>query len=331
MMPMETSIKIKQPANLERFTRTIQQKRLGHAYLFEGPRGTGKKELARWIAKALFCTQPVAGEPCHQCRNCHRVEDQELPDLIELAPDGQSIKVDQIRQLKTEFYKSTMEESKKVYIIEDVEKMTISAANSLLTFLEEPGKDTYIFLLTTAKENILPTIRSRCQIVHFQPLKREMMEEMLVEEGIAKKDAEILAAVTNDLTEAKELAEDEAFHLLREKTWNWFKLLVAKDSLAFLQVQMSLLEAVKEKSQGLFCLDLLLFHYRDLLYVAYSQEEKVVHQYLLADYQAIQKKRVSPKEIVRQLEYILAAKQSLQSNVQIQGVLESIAIQCLTD
>src|SRR5699024_2912623 len=116
----------------------------------------------------------------------------------------------------------------------------------------------------------LPTIRSRCQIIHFQPLKRDVMTELLLQEGIAKSDAEVLAAVTNDLAEAKELAADEQFRLLREKTWSWFQLLVAGDAMAFLYVQMNLLEAVKDRAHGFTCLDLLLFHYRDLLYVSYQ-------------------------------------------------------------
>lgn len=326
---MLVSMEERQPALLELFSRTFQNKRLGHAYLFEGARGTGKKEMARWIAKLLFCQAPADGKPCQSCRNCRRMDEQELPDLIELEPDGQSIKVDQIRQLKAEFHKSKVEASKKVYIVEDAEKMTISAANSLLTFLEEPGAETYIFLLTTAKENILPTIRSRCQIIHFQPLKRDVMTELLLQEGIAKSDAEVLAAVTNDLAEAKELAADEQFRLLREKTWSWFQLLVAGDAMAFLYVQMNLLEAVKDRAHGFTCLDLLLFHYRDLLYVSYQQEKNIIHQQYLHTYQSMAQSLRRQTGITDQMETILAGKQMLQANVQLQGVLEGIAIHSL--
>ena len=329
MMPMDAQLDIRQPALLELFSQTILNNRLGHAYLFEGARGTGKKDVARWLAKTLFCQSPIAGRPCHSCNNCQRLETNDLPDLIEVEPDGQSIKVDQIRELKTEFYKSTVEGNKKVYIITDAEKMTVSAANSLLTFLEEPGKETYIFLLTTAKESILPTIRSRCQIIHFQPLKRSVMEEQLLEEGLKQSDAEVLSVLTNDLDEAKTLAEDESFDLLRGKTWSWFKLLVSNDSMAFLYVQTHLLETVKEKTQALLCLDLLLFHYRDLLYLSFKQYNTVVHKHLLSEYQTLQNHGLDAMSVTSQLETILTGKQLLESNVQTQGVLESIAIKNL--
>ena len=329
MMPMDAQIELRQPALLELFSQTIINKRLGHAYLFEGSRGTGKRDVARWLAKSLFCQAQTAGRPCQTCNNCRRLEENDLPDLIEVEPDGQSIKVDQIRQLKTEFYKSTVEGNKKVYIITDAEKMTVSAANSLLTFLEEPGKETYIFLLTTAKESILPTIRSRCQIIHFQPLKRSVMEEQLLETGMKQSDTELLSVMTNDMDEAQALAGDEAFHFLREKTWDWFKLLVSNDPMAFLYVQTNLLEAIKEKSQALLCLDLLLFHYRDLLYLSFKQDDTIVHKHLLQQYQTLNNHGLDAISVTNQLENILNGKQLLESNVQTQGVLESIAIKNL--
>lgn len=322
----EMSVKEKQPRLLELFVRSIRNQRLGHAYLFEGARGTGKKELANWIARTIFCEKPQDGNPCFSCRSCLRIDEGNLPDLIELAPDGQSIKVDQIRQLKTEFFKSSVESSKKVYIIEDAEKMTISAANSLLTFLEEPGKDTYLFLLTTVKENILPTIRSRCQIIHFQPLKREVMEELLLSAGIDSQDAELLSAVTNDLEEAKGLAEDELFHALKEKSWNWFKLLTSSDPMALIYVPTSLLEILKDKSHSLFYLDLLLFHYRDLLYVSFGNEEAVVQKKQLPEYKKMAQFLKDSKKITQAIESILQGKQALNANVQTQGVLESIVL-----
>lgn len=331
MQKKEISLEQRQPELLELFARSSEQGRLGHAYLFEGPRGTGKKDMARWIARSIFCEQPVAGKACGNCRNCRRMAAGDLPDLMEVEPDGQSIKVDQVRDLKAEFSKSAVEGSKKVYILDEAEKMTVSAANSLLTFLEEPGTGTYLFLLTTVKENILPTIRSRCQIIHFQPLQRKVMEELLLAEGIKQKDAEILSAVTNDLAEAKELAQDEVFHVLCEKTWRWFQLLMAHDPMAFLYIQMNLLEQIKDKAQALFCLDLLLFHYRDLLYLTFKNEAAIIHQHLLEEYRKITKDKRDSLHLTRLIEAVLQGKQALAANVQLQGVLENIAIKSLEE
>lgn len=323
---MLTSLEQRQPDLMDRFARTIVQRRLGHAYLFEGSRGTGKKDMAKWIAATIFCERPDAGRPCMDCRSCRRIAVGDLPDLTEIEPDGQSIKVDQVRELKAEFSKSAVEGSKKVYIIDDAEKMTVNAANSLLTFLEEPGEGTYLFLLTTVKENILPTIRSRCQIIHFQPLRRQAMIELLLSENIKIADAELLSAVTNDLAEAKELEQDESFQALRNTTWRWFQYLIAQDPMAFLYVQMNIMEHVKEKSRALFCLDLLLFHYRDFLYLNFGNEKAVIQKQLVLEYQKLIGKSIDVMAITQQIENILQGKQALGSNVQVQGILESIAI-----
>lgn len=323
-MTLTMEVGKRQPELQQLFTQAITGNRLGHAYLFEGARGTGKNALAEWLAQTIFCEHGRSGTPCGTCRNCRRLSEGNLPDLIVVEPDGQSIKVDQIRQLKAEFAKSAVEGSKKVYIIDQAEKMTISAANSLLTFLEEPGTDTYLFLLTTVKENILPTIRSRCQIIHFQPLKREVMAEVFREAGIEEKYLGVLSALTNDSAEALRLQADEWFQELQGKVWTWFNQLVKNDAMAFIFVHTDLLPLIKERTQVIFCLDLLLFHYRDMLYVAFGHEQAAVHQPLLRQYQGIQR---NSTYLTTQIENILAAKKAVQGNVQAQGVLESLVIQ----
>lgn len=322
-MSILTEVSKKQPELETLFANSLAGKRLGHAYLFEGARGTGKRALAEWVAQAIFCDQIQAGKPCGTCRNCRRLAEGNQPDLIVVEPDGQSIKVDQIRQLKAEFSKSAVEGNKKVYIIEEAEKMTISAANSLLTFLEEPGRDTYLFLLTTVKENILPTIRSRCQIIHFQPLKRELLIESFQAAGITAKNSGVLAALTNDSAEALRLQEDEWFHELQGKVWTWFNQLIKKDPMAFIYVQTDLMPLLKERPQVTMCLDLLLFHYRDMLYIAYGHQNTAVHQHLLKQYQASLK---DSRYVTQQIENILKGKKALQANVQAQGILESLVI-----
>ena len=322
-MTLMTEVEKKQPELERLFTNAITGKRLGHAYLFEGARGTGKRALAEWIAQAVFCENGETGKPCGQCRNCRRLNEGNQLDLISVEPDGQSIKVDQIRQLKAEFSKSAVEGSKKVYIIEQAEKMTISAANSLLTFLEEPGIDTYLFLLTTVKENILPTIRSRCQIIHFQPLKPEVMAEAFREAGISEQNIGVLSALTNDYEEAKRLEQDEWFQEIKGKVWTWFNQMVNRNPLAFITVQTDLMPVLKERAQVTMCLDLLLFHYRDMLYISFGHEQAAVHQHLIKAYHALQSES---RYLTQQIENILDGKKAIQANVQAQGILESLVI-----
>lgn len=165
-----------QPIVFRQLQNSFEHGRLAHAYLFEGDQGTGKAELALWFAKHMFCLNLQNEMPCEKCNNCLRITSKDHPDVVEIEPDGQSIKVDQIRALQSELAKSGFESAKKVVIIHQAEKMNSNSANSLLKFLEEPPANFMIILETQSLGKILPTIRSRCQTIHFQALSTERLQ-----------------------------------------------------------------------------------------------------------------------------------------------------------
>ena len=126
---------IKRLDAVEYLKQSIEHGRLAHAYLFEGEKGTGKHQESLWLAKRLYCTNVKDNEPCHACINCLRIENNEHPNVHQVTPDGQTIKVDQIRQLQTEFAKRGFEAGRQIFILSDAETMNVQAANSLLKFL----------------------------------------------------------------------------------------------------------------------------------------------------------------------------------------------------
>ncbi|MHA6381564.1 hypothetical protein ACX3VT_08490 [Aerococcus sanguinicola] len=123
-------IQAKQPELTALMDRVLRQGRLGHAYIFEGEAGAGQAEMADYVAAALFCQGE--DKPCGQCRNCQLLVQGDLPDLVHVEPEGQSLKIDQMREIKQELSLTAMGGGHKVFIIHDAEKMTNSAANSLL-------------------------------------------------------------------------------------------------------------------------------------------------------------------------------------------------------
>ncbi len=197
----------------------IEKDRVAHAYLFEGEHGTGKRAASMLVAQSLFCTE-IENDlvPCEQCVNCKRILNGNHPDVHIVAPDGLSIKIDQIRSLRAEFNKTGLESKKKFYIIIDAEKMTNSAANSLLKFLEEPYMQTTAILLTEQPQRILPTIISRCQTISFQSLPTNVVTEKLINLGVHPTKAPLLSAVTNQVQEALELNNDDWFAQARNIT-----------------------------------------------------------------------------------------------------------------
>ncbi len=145
--------------------------RLAHAYLFFGPEGVGKRLTALTLAKAMNCQSPPAeGESCEKCASCNKINSSNHADVILMEPQGEVIKIDQIRELQRRLHYRPLEGGKRVCILESADGLNDAAANALLKTLEEPPDETHLFLLTSRPHQLLPTILSRCQWVKFKPL-----------------------------------------------------------------------------------------------------------------------------------------------------------------
>ena len=143
--------------------------RLPHALLLGGPNGVGKRRFAKAVAHSLLCEKPESANPCGECRHCHFNLAGMHPDLKIIEPEeaGKQIKVDQVRGILNFIAQTSQQGGYKVVIIEPAESMNVNAANALLKSLEEPTEDTIILLVSDAVGTLLPTIRSRCQLVNF--------------------------------------------------------------------------------------------------------------------------------------------------------------------
>jgi len=203
----------KQKEAIRFLTNSYRKKRLVHAYIFEGPKGVGKLSIAKSFAKMVLCH--AEAEFCGTCRHCEMVEQGQHVNVIQISPEGQSIKKEQIQSLQQEFAKMGAENAAKVYIIENADKMSISASNSLLKFLEEPAQNTYALLLTENSEKLLATIRSRAILLSLKPLAKDRLLEKFREEGIGKY-ASLAASLTQNLDEAREFGNSESFSKLVE-------------------------------------------------------------------------------------------------------------------
>ena len=147
-----------------------------HAYIFTGPRGTGKTSCAKIFAKALNCEHPVGGNPCGKCDACKSFN--ENPDIIEIDAASNN-GVDEIRELINNVKLVPSSSKFKVYIIDEVHMLTTSAFNALLLTLEEPPSHVVFILATTDIQNVPITILSRCQRFDFKPVNQESMVERL--------------------------------------------------------------------------------------------------------------------------------------------------------
>ncbi|HEV3449930.1 MAG TPA: DNA polymerase III subunit gamma/tau [Acidimicrobiia bacterium] len=166
----------------------VREGRVGHAYLFSGPRGTGKTTTARILAKALNCTNLGAdGEPCGRCENCRAIAAGTFLDLFEIDAASKR-KVDDARDLREQLAHKGFGGRRTVYILDEVHMLTKESANTLLKSIEEPPEHVVFVLATTNPEEVLPTIRSRTQHLQFTLLSPEdlvrRLADLLGREGI---------------------------------------------------------------------------------------------------------------------------------------------------
>lgn len=170
-------------AGQKHIVKTLQNalntQKIAHAYLFTGPRGTGKTSMAKLVAKALNCEEGI-GHQCNHCSNCLAINNGSHPDVIEIDAASNN-GVDDVRDIIERVKYSPMKGRYKVYIIDEVHMMSASAFNALLKTLEEPPAHVIFILATTEPHKVLPTILSRCQRYDFTKVDEVSLEERMKE------------------------------------------------------------------------------------------------------------------------------------------------------
>lgn len=176
--PQTFSEVVGQEYTIKTLKNAISKEEIAHAYIFSGPRGTGKTTIARILSKAVNCPNQSEGEPCNECSACERITRGSALDVIEI--DGASNRgIDQIRQLREEVNFAATECPHKVYIIDEVHMLTNEAFNALLKTLEEPPKHVIFIFATTESHKVPATVLSRCQAFEFRQIAQEQIEAHL--------------------------------------------------------------------------------------------------------------------------------------------------------
>ena len=180
----------------------IKNDKLSHAYLFTGPRGTGKTSCAKLFSKVINCINPKDGDACDECENCKIFNSNQNPDIIEIDAASNN-GVDEIREIKNKITLVPSISKYKVYIIDEVHMLSIGAFNALLKTLEEPPEYIIFILATTEPQKIPATIISRCQKFDFKPIApikmKDCLKNIINKENIVIEEEAIDEIIVNSL------------------------------------------------------------------------------------------------------------------------------------
>lgn len=284
-----------QPQLFKEFNQILKSDRMNHAYLFSGD--FASFDFALYLAKSRFCENLQDGLPCGKCRECQLIAENEFSDVKIVKPSGQVIKTDTIRELMRDFSRSGFEGKSQVFIIQDCEKMHVNAANSLLKFIEEPQSSSYMILLTSDENKVLPTIKSRTQIFRF-PKNKPLLIEQAEKAGVLKTQAEILAELAKTPRHLDELMQDKKILDVIQTCERFVTVLFKEKMLAYLETGRLVQVALEKSDQELVFQLLPLF-----LAKQFNQKESLVY-----------------------LEKSYKAQQMWKSNVSFQNALEYMVI-----
>lgn len=230
----------------------LQRGRVPNSLIFAGPEGVGKRRTALTLAKSLNCLE-LADDSCDRCVPCRAIDKGRFPDVMEIEAEKQEIKIEQIRFLKQMAVLKPLAGRRRVFIVDEAERMNAESANSLLKVLEEPPHFSHIVLVTASPFLLPPTIPSRCQTLAFSPVENEEIEKALFDKfalreagdgtplsdetvSVLRTRARILSLlVDGNLERALELEWDEV-QALKVESWTLFEaLLTGRGASGFLE------------------------------------------------------------------------------------------------
>ncbi|OGP68156.1 MAG: DNA polymerase III subunit delta' [Deltaproteobacteria bacterium RBG_16_44_11] len=309
---------------IEIFQKALSQRRIGHAYLFSGVSAIGKKTLAVEFAKAFNCENTdKLYDSCGNCISCRKIQRGSHPDFFLVAPAGQFIRIDAIREIQEKMKFKPLEATCRVFIIDDADKMNDQAANALLKTLEEPSLSNLLILITSRPYLMPPTIISRCLHVRFNPLRSKMVTQFLIDRmGIDEQKALLLAALSGgSIGRAVELNSEEVITFRAET----FKLLAAtqnNEPFSLIHFGAFLGQDKKKIKLGL---DILNSFFRDTLFFKETGKTQILINQDKSSFVASMAARLSGEQILRNIALVESAGEEIERNSNKSLTLESMA------
>jgi DNA polymerase-3 subunit delta' len=308
------------PKVIDRLRSKLREGRFPHGLIFSGPSGVGKHTCAVMLAKALNCTEATPGDFCDACPSCRKIEVGTHPDVttITLEEDATQIKIAQIRQLLSMLNLQPLEGRNKIFIIDPAEALNDEAANALLKGLEEPPENSYFFLVTINVQELLFTVRSRCQVYNFTPLTLpEIRQHGITDELTVRwSQGSIGRARALDITRVKSE---------REVVLDFLETVIASKEEQFQDLFGVSAELGRAKQDFDNRMDILAVLLADLLYTHEGVAEKIVNVDLRDRLQSLAN-RVPIERLLKMADFLRFIESSLRTHVNRQMLTDVLAL-----
>ena len=308
-----------QPIIIKTFTNALKNGHISHAYLLSGNAGMPLKDSALYLAKSLLCDDPNP-LACNNCITCLRIDEGNYADVIIIDGETNKIKKSDVAKVIDTFDKTALEaKGIMIYVINLVEMMTPVAINSLLKFLEEPGKNIYAFLTTENEAKILPTILSRTQILRFKNVPIKDIIDDALNEGVSLDDAELLAPFYSDGKLIKDIVESNNYQLAKNALDEQLDALLSNKDEAIYSCQKNIIPMLKNNDSVKLFLKFLSLIFQDLL------NKKVNTKVMLSTYDKILDELLKKlKHIDKSLYIIMSSIGKVDLNVNLGLLLDHV-------
>lgn len=306
------------------FKKAVEEKQLSHSYIFEGAYGVGKNTFALELAKFILCEQKEGDKPCNECKSCSMINASTHPDVIHIEKDTKITKVETIREnIVREMDIKPYQSDYKIIIVKAADSMSIQGQNAMLKTIEEPPSYGIIILVCENLASLLPTIKSRCIVVRFNPIDKEQMRLYLQSKGINGIQQEVFEQISNgSIGVINDILQDETYLEIRKQSINYLNRL---EKAQIMEIYEIVKEITDDKENIERLLEFWLLWYRDIAVVKATNSSNLYYK----DYQQQlldMSSKLTYNKVSQNIEFIKNAILDIRQNIYSTFVIENLLL-----
>ena len=305
------------------FEKAVRENQLSHSYIFEGAYGIGKNTFAIELAKFILCERKE-NSPCNECQSCLMINSQNHPDVIHIEKDTKITKVETIREnIVREMEVKPYQSDYKIIIVKSADSISIQGQNAMLKTIEEPPSYGIIILICENISSLLPTIKSRCIVVRFNPINSEEMKEYLQDRGITGVQQKVFEKISNgSIGVINDILEDETYLEVRRKSIDYLKRL---EKAQIIELYDIVKELTDDKENIERILEFWLLWYHDLAVVKATNTNDLYYK----DYEQQlldMSYKLTYNKVSQNIEFIKSAILDIRQNIYSTFVIENLLL-----